>query len=211
MKRLKKGNLGKTIKYYGVSEYGTQTKRPHYHIIVMGMDIISFLGIENWKQVELGKIQLDGKTPLNVKSWKLGHITVGQVTPASVSYTLKYVSKGRLIPEYNGDDRQKEKSIMSKGIGLCYIDETTKKMHNNDLLRQYLVTNDSKKIAIPRYLKDRLYDHLERQIVSDIYANEELLKRLKMGEHELLIHEKKIRQQPPNKTTKNSKGNKGIL
>lgn len=208
IKRVRKSNLSKKIKYYGVSEYGDETFRPHYHVILMGIDLISFVGIENWELIQMGKLQLDGKDPIHIKDWQLGHVTIGKLSAASCAYTLKYVSKGRKIPQYIGDDRQKEKSLMSKGIGLGYITPQTIKMHNNDIMRQYLVTFDSKKIPIPRYLKERLYDHLERQYVAELFAQKELAERLNMGEIERNKYERKLRKNvdPPTKSSIMKKG-----
>lgn len=190
IKRVRKQNSAKTIKYYAVSEYGTQSKRPHYHIIFLGLDIISFLGPEYWQLFIEGKCQLDGKNPIKLPTWRKGHVTIGKCTPASVAYTLKYISKGRQIPQYQGDKRQPEKSFMSKGIGKGYLTPEMVKIHTNDPERQYAVTHDSRKIALPRYLKDRLYDSLERQEMAKIYSQRYMEKLDLMGEKELQLYYK---------------------
>jgi len=43
-KRLRKchGKKHKSIKYYAVGEYGGQTLRPHYHIVIFNADINYF-------------------------------------------------------------------------------------------------------------------------------------------------------------------------
>lgn len=82
-----------SIKYYAVGEYGGKFKRPHYHVIIFNA------------QVEL--IQ---------SAWQLGQVHYGTVTPASVGYTLKYVSKGGIVPQHKNDDRQKEFALMSKDL-----------------------------------------------------------------------------------------------
>lgn len=184
IKKVRKSNHSKSISYYAVSEYGSESYRPHYHIILMGIDIISFVGIENWEEIKRGKLKLDGYSQMKIKDWENGHITIGKVTPASIGYTLKYISKGRQIPQYIGDKRQKEKSLMSKGIGKSYLIPAVVKQHQLDPMRQYCVTVDSKKIPLPRYYKDRLYDHLERQILADLYASIYLEKIENMGEFE---------------------------
>lgn len=189
IKKVRKTNQAKNIKYYGVSEYGTKSKRPHYHVILLGADIISLVGEKNWQLFLEGKAKLNGEMQLKIDSWKFGHVTIGTCTPASVSYTLKYISKGRQIPQFKGDKRQKERSIMSKGIGACYLSPKTIKLHRNDLDRQYVVTHDSKKIPIPRYLKDRLYDSLEREYMVKVYAARYLQEILEMGDKELRKHE----------------------
>lgn len=140
-KRLRKLTKQK-ISYYAVGEYGDTGERPHYHIILFNA---------NPKIVE--------------NAWKLNDITLGNVHfgdvgDASVGYTLKYISKDKKIPQFNGDDRQKEFALMSKGLGAGYLTENMVKWHTKGNLENkvYLPLKDGKKAAMPRYYKDKLYD-----------------------------------------------------
>lgn len=89
-KRLRKGSTG-NIKYYVCGEYGGKTDRPHYHAIIFNADV-----------AKIGA------------SWQLGHCHYGNVTGASVGYTLKYMSKGPWRPKHERDDRAPQFSLMSK-------------------------------------------------------------------------------------------------
>lgn len=94
LKRLRKrqsGNNVSNIKYYAVGEYGGRTKRPHYHIIMF-----------------------NAKLELIQPSWDLGSIFYGDVTGASVGYTLKYMSKQKRKKHDRSDDREPEFALMSK-------------------------------------------------------------------------------------------------
>ncbi len=140
-KRLRKLTNQK-ISYYAVGEYGDTGERPHYHIILFNA---------NPKIVE--------------NAWKLNDITLGNVHfgdvgDASVGYTLKYISKDKKIPQFNGDDRQKEFALMSKGLGAGYLTENMVKWHTKGNIENkvYLPLKDGKKAAMPRYYKDKLYD-----------------------------------------------------
>ena len=140
-KRLRKLTKQK-ISYYAVGEYGDTGERPHYHIILFNA---------NPKIVE--------------NAWKLNDITLGNVHfgdvgDASVGYTLKYISKDKKIPQFNGDDRQKEFALMSKGLGAGYLTEHMVKWHTKGNIENkvYLPLKDGKKAAMPRYYKDKLYD-----------------------------------------------------
>lgn len=138
--RYNRGKNGMPIKYYGVGEYGGKTMRPHYHAIMFN--------------AEMELIQ---------PAWQLGSVHYGQVTEASVGYTLKYISKGRVIPLHKNDDRQKEFSLMSKGLGMNYITMAMMRWHMADLEnRMYCTLNDGKKVAMPRYYKNKLYYQEER-------------------------------------------------
>lgn len=97
LRKIDKDNDGK-FKYYAVGEYGGRYRRPHYHVIAFSADV--------------QKVQL---------AWQLGSVHYGTVNGASVGYTLKYMSKRGVIPMHCNDDRIREFSLMSKGLGLCYL------------------------------------------------------------------------------------------
>lgn len=133
-KRLRKKNE-KKIKYYACGEYGGKTNRPHYHLIIFDVDVET---IES--------------------SWGLGQIHIGDVNGASIGYCLKYINKPNRIPLFYGDDRQKEFSLMSKGIGANYITDAVKRWHLADLgNRMICVTLDGVKLSMPRYYKNKIY------------------------------------------------------
>lgn len=113
-KRLRKAHPVGTIplKYYAVGEYGGKTYRPHYHIILFNSAIE--LMVDKTDLLRLQATSFDGHSEVKCIQWDKGHMTVGRCTPASVGYTLKYISKQKKIPEYKGDDRLPEFSLMSK-------------------------------------------------------------------------------------------------
>lgn len=147
-KRLRKLTNEK-ISYYAVGEYGDKTQRPHYHIILFN------------------SIPEDVESAWSIDSVSIGHCHFGSVSDASIGYTLKYCSKDKRIPMYNGDDRNKEFSIMSKKIGASYLNERTRKWHKANLEeRCYLPLKDGKKASMPRYYKDKLYNDGEKFRIS---------------------------------------------
>lgn len=142
-KRLRKLNNTK-IKYYAVGEYGGKTNRPHYHVIIFNCDI---------ETIE--------------KTWKLGGVHYGQVSGASIGYCLKYLCKDGRIPMHRNDDRIKEFGRMSKGLGASYINEKTIKFHTLPLTildRVHLVI-DEKKVSMPRYYKDKIYNEYQKRLI----------------------------------------------
>ena len=149
MKRLRKLSNEK-IKYYAVGEYGGETMRPHYHIIMFNA---------NAEMVKRAWA-LDNKT--------IGHIYIGSVSEASIGYTLKYMTKKGKIPVHKNDDRQKEFSLMSKGLGSNYLTENMINWHKADITkRMYVPMKDNKKIAMPRYYKDKIYNEQEKTKVAN--------------------------------------------
>nr|QJB19837.1 MAG: replication initiator protein [Microvirus sp.] len=150
-KRLRKchGKNHKSIKYYAVGEYGGKTLRPHYHMVIFNADVHLFE--RSWA--------LDNKT--------IGQIHVGTITEASIGYTLKYISKASKIPLHKNDDRQKEFSLMSKGLGSNYLTKNMLQWHkNNPEERVYVPLLDGKKAPLPRYYKEKIFDVYEKEKIA---------------------------------------------
>lgn len=148
MKRLRKAESlisQNILKYYLCGEYGGNTKRPHYHMIIFNVSKISLIET----------------------SWNLGQVNYGKVSEASVGYTLKYMNKRKQIPQHRNDDRLQEFSLMSKGLGASYLTPKTERYHNADLFNRVCLTiAGGKKIAMPRYYKDKLYTESQRQQIA---------------------------------------------
>lgn len=144
-KRLRKAHDVSNIKYYVAGEYGGQTNRPHYHAIIFNA-------------------RLDLVQP----AWDKGDIHYGTVSGASIGYTLKYMCKDSKKRYYGTkDDRATEFSLMSKGLGLNYINDKTSEWHKSDLdNRMYLPLMDGQKCAMPRYYKDKMYNEDERDKIA---------------------------------------------
>lgn len=144
-KRLRKAHDDDVkIKYFLAAEYGSKTFRPHYHIILFNADV---------KKID--------------PAWQQGQVHYGQVSGASIGYTLKYMSKPQRIPMHRNDDREPEFRLMSKGLGANYLTEQMVDWHKADLdNRMYCNLIDGKKISMPRYYKDKIYNEWERKRVA---------------------------------------------
>ena len=148
-KRLRK-KTNEKLKYYAVGEYGSQKKRPHYHIILFNANKEHIL--DAW----------------TINSKPIGFCHIGNVSAASIGYTLKYMCKESKIPIHQNDDRKKEFAVMSKGLGKNYMSEQMIKWHKNDLLnRMFVPIEDGKKIAMPRYFKDKIYTEQEKDKINE--------------------------------------------
>lgn len=158
------------IKYYAVGEYGGKSFRPHYHVILFNSELelmFSKKDLLAWNLIAQDDVKAKGSCIMKCLQWPHGHATVGTVTGASVGYTLKYVCKPKRIPLHRNDDRVPEFSLMSKGLGVNYLSDAIFKWHHDDLEeRMYLMLEDGRKIGMPRYYKDKLYDTTERFILA---------------------------------------------
>ncbi len=78
------------------------------------------------------------------------------------------MSKKSQIPMHQNDDRKKEFSVMSKGLGSNYLTKQMITWHKNDLeKRMYVPIKDGKKIAMPRYYKDKMYNEDEKGKINE--------------------------------------------
>ncbi|WNK13083.1 MAG: replication initiator protein [Microvirus sp.] len=173
-KRLRKHNSGKKIKYYAVGEYGSQTKRPHYHAIIFNADV---------NTIELAWTQRENK---HEKPISIGEIYYGDVSGHSIGYTLKYICKGKTVPAFDKDDRQREFSIMSKGLGISYLTDNMLMWHNADLLnRQYVNLKGDIKIAMPRYYREKIYvTEYQKELIrigGSLITQHDFLEQIKEG------------------------------
>lgn len=152
-KRLRKAHGDDIrIKYFCVGEYGTQRFRPHYHAIIF-----------------------NARTELIQPAWNKGEVNYGSLTPASVGYCLKYIMKKGRIPMHKNDDRIPEFALMSKGLGLNYVTPEMQAWHLADLEgRMYCNLPDGKKIAMPRYFKEKIYNEFERILAGKSQREQQL-------------------------------------
>lgn len=128
------------IRYYAVGEYGTQFKRPHYHIILFN---------SNPKDVEA--------------SWPLGFVKFEKVEMGSVGYVVGYVSSidndsvSRGVP--------KQFSLMSKRPALGHMYLHTHGKWHADGLRNYSKVNGIMG-RLPRYYKKKMFDKSKLEILT---------------------------------------------
>lgn len=154
MKRLRKLS-DKKLKYYVCGEYGSIRERPHYHMIIFNADKEYIEKAWSYYKAGFGNVAI-------------GSIYIGQVNEATIGYTLKYMQKAGKIPKHRNDDRLKEFSLMSKGLGINYVNDNMKKWHFNDLLnRMYVPITGGKKIAMPRYYKQKIYSETQKLLINN--------------------------------------------
>lgn len=163
-KRLRKNceriGYGEKIKYFLVSEYGPNTLRPHYHAVIFNFPTFSPYELHNkYKRIEFLQA-----------CWNLGYVDLGNVTPKAINYVTKYVCMQTELPEHL-KMHAKPFRLVSKGLGKCFLDkkETIEYLKNN--LTSYINLGYVKK-TLPRYLKDKIFDDLEKEFIRIKYLND---------------------------------------
>lgn len=131
------------IKYYAVGEYGSQNKRPHYHMVIFNACEESIL-----------------------KAWSYGDIHFGQVNGASVMYSLKYIMKDGQIPMFNGDDRIKEYRRTSINMGSSFLTPEIISYYRKREMQPFIVLSGGFKIAIPRYFREKIWRKEELKVLN---------------------------------------------
>jgi len=191
-KRLRKAHscvgsgAAKAIKYFCVGEYGGKIGRPHYHIILFNADIRKLHA--SWSS---------GKRIFNKvarKRWSYGTIRGSKgelyklvkkevrrsnglihygdsekgVCGASVGYCLKYILEPKDFSAAPMDyDAEKEFRVMSKGLGMSYLNAKNMRWHHESVDRMYMEIELGKKIGMPRYYKERIYNKEEKVLVKE--------------------------------------------
>lgn len=164
-KRLRQKSSNK-IKYYAVGEYGTKTKRPHYHAIVFNSNPDNLH--EAWR----------------INGINLGFVSIDNVTQASIHYVTGYIMSKEEFDKYglrkkiDKNEKQRPFSIMSKKLGISYVDNAKKYHIENETTK----TNfNSYQGHISRYLKQKIF-----------HENEKL--RLEISEKEFKEFQQKLKK-----------------
>lgn len=87
MKRLRKHFSGNKIRFFACGEYGENTRRPHYHAILFGVDFMDKVVYRKF-----GEHTTYVSDTLN-RIWGLGHCIIGTVTFESAAYVARYITK----------------------------------------------------------------------------------------------------------------------
>lgn len=134
------------IRYYAVGEYGSETLRPHFHIIAFNVPAADWF-----------------ESAWSLRGRPIGLIDIGKVSGNSIAYCAKYMDKGSIIPVHPRDDRLPKFSVMSQGIGSSYLTPGVIDYHRSRPDDLYLVNPGGHKIAIPKFYRDRIWNEEERR------------------------------------------------
>lgn len=170
-------HASKPIRYYAVGEYGSKTRRPHYHMLLFNYDIANLAPIRNqWKNTTTGHA--------------LGFTDIGTVTSSSINYVTKYMFK-----QFNRktDKRQPPFSLMSKKpiIGHAYLEN----YGTHHIQYETLEVRDQNGNArrLPKAYLRRLFTNKEDRIALSLASFEEhQAKKLQQFEKTLKHHGGKL-------------------
>lgn len=134
-RQIKKIEKKKPLKYYACGEYGTLNKRPHFHILLFNLTNVQSIR----------------------DAWCFGNIDIdSDVNSNNIAYCLKYIEKKDWNKMHKNDDRQKEFSLMSKGLGRSFITPQVESFYNQRLDINYVINDKGMKIPMPKYYRDKM-------------------------------------------------------
>ena len=178
LKRLRKAYRGK-LRYFVAGEYGEQTARPHYHMILYGWEPTDLKNL--YKIHHNGYYTSEWLTDL----WGMGQIQIAQAVPETYRYVAGYVTKK--MYEINGEKanayyklgQTKPFACMSlkPGLGDNYYQK-----HKTEIWKQgYIQCSNGKQAQIPRYY--------EKQMVAE---NPQRLWRIKQNRQKNAMEQKRL-------------------
>ena len=174
MKRLRRAyeyaGHDNNLRFYGCGEYGSTTLRPHFHVIIFGLEL---------DDLQLYKVNFNGDrlytSDFLNKVWKNGFVVVGDVTWQSAAYTARYIMKKHLGKDscfYEDYNIEPEFTLMSRrpGIARDYYDDNKVKLFHDDFV-SVPTHQGAKRIYPPRYF--------EKLFESDFPENDVLERKAK--------------------------------
>lgn len=185
------------IRFFACGEYGEKKHRPHYHIILFGVDLqdlcITFSGdkqgyLKDWIRNELGQVSY--RSNLLEDVWKKGIVTVSEASYETMGYVARYSlkkAKGSKYPEIF--NLPPEFTLMSRnpGIGQPFLDANPGLI---DEVSDYYIRGKS--IFWPKYLLEK--EHMIKKELVNFkgevyyeYEPDETLKRLKEERRKLAV------------------------
>lgn len=161
---------GDKLRYYAVGEYGDSSHRPHYHLVVFGLNL-SEKDLTHLKNSALGFPYYASK--LVESCWTFGYSMVCAVTWESCAYVARYCMKklsGDFKDFYQAFNIQPEFSLMSRkpGIARLYYED-----HKSDIYKYDEIflstTSGGMKSKPPRYF-DQLFDIDDPELLAEVKA-----------------------------------------
>lgn len=142
-KRMRKA--GHYCKYVCVGEYGPQTLRPHYHLLL-------------WTDMSLTDVE---KFWTDRKGRPLGRVHFGTLTMKSAMYAMKYVMQ----PKVKYEGVEKPRAQFSRGIGLAYLSKAMYNYHTANY-EEPITTGlcEGKVMQLPRYYCRKIFTKYQMRL-----------------------------------------------
>lgn len=152
----------KPIKYYVCGEYGGKTARPHYHIIIFGLELSD---LKYYSTTKNGDVLYTSK--FVEKIWSFGFCPIGEVNYRTASYCAQYVDKKKIL---TSSEKQalKDKgivpefSLMSLRPGIA-VDFKVYFGDKLDLDSDFMIYLNGRRYPVPEYFRRQWKEKLTEE------------------------------------------------
>lgn len=146
-------------RYMACGEYGSDSNRPHYHLIAWNIP-------DTW--FEFNDINQQYYSNELEDLWDMGFIHIGTATQQSIHYVAKYTLKDLFNDPSQINNVIQPFAIMSRnpGIGQNYVTRDIKNYYSNTL-NPYATIEGNYKFPLPRFYKKQVFNDKERQEVNE--------------------------------------------
>lgn len=145
-------DVANKLRYFACGEYGSHTKRPHYHLIL-------------WNFPDMRT--LHERLEFISDSWQNGYCYVVPLTYGGVGYVMKYMRKAAPAPEGKAPIFFLS-SRRNGGIGSKYLMDRYSFFHDNPTQIQVSVTDPytgvTKSCILPKFFRDKLWPSFSRSV-----------------------------------------------
>lgn len=155
MKRLRKVRPA-GLRFFGCGEYGGETQRPHYHVLLFNTDFPDMRFYKDSKSGESLYVSKELQRLWSLDGKEIGHCDIGSVTASSCSYVAGYVLK-KVGPPKDYGLREPEFVCRSNRPGLGY---GWYLKYRDEAYKHDSVVMNSFETGIPRYY-DRKFESVD--------------------------------------------------
>lgn len=178
-----RNKFGSGIRYFACGEYGEKLSRPHFHVLLFGLDFSDKVFYK-----KSGRRDTYYTSDTLTKLWGKGHCVIGDLSFQSAGYVARYTLKkingtaaaahyDTKIPEFIRFSNGGGKSHVKGGIGKPWFD----KFGLSDAFPGDFVYLNNRKLSVPRY-----YFKLLERVDPELYFKiQEIRKEKALAREEL--------------------------
>ena len=137
------------FKYYITTEYGPEGGLPHAHSVYYGLPEDRYLVSLLFEQL-----------------WNKGFCRVYEASENTIGYITKYLVNSKVCDTYDARFQNRPFSLMSKGLGLSYV-ERMADFHRADPLGRSKAVYHGETSVMPRYYREKIFDEEQRALLQD--------------------------------------------
>lgn len=156
------------IRVYYCGEYGSRTRRPHYHLCLFNCPIPD---LKPYSRNFQGDLLYN--SPMFESLWDKGYVVIGELTWETAAYTARYVVKkfkgkkadefyeamGNVLPEFSHSSNR-------PGIAAKYFEENKEKIYMYDRIVLPGTEKRDGSVTVPRYF-DKLLERYQEEHPDD--------------------------------------------